>query len=93
MTAKATRTHVWSYHYLDHMQTEHPTQLLTAADVEKWSLAPAEFKGVLGKEMKASLLDAGVKQHLNQLKREAGLVEPNPQSQPSLFWSRVLHSE
>ena len=90
-TSGATRTHVWSYHYLDHMQTAHPSQQLSADEVEKWALSPEEFRGVLGKDIKASLQDAVVKKSLVQLKRDKGLL-PNP-DQHSLFWGRVLASD
>ena len=42
-------THIWSYHYLDHMQTAHPSQQLSDADIVKWSLCPTEFARVVGK--------------------------------------------
>ena len=87
-TTGATRTHVWSYHYLDHMQTAHPSQQLSAEEVEKWALSSEEFRGVMGKDIKASLQAATVEKGLVQLKRDNGLL-PNP-DQHSLFWSRVL---
>ena len=90
-TSGATRTHVWSYHYLDHMQTAHPSQQLSADEVEKWELSPEEFKGVMGKDIKASLQVAAVNKIMIQLRRDKGLLSKPDQC--SLFWSRVLASE
>ena len=77
MTSGATRTHVWSYHYLDHMQTTLPSQQLSADEVEKWALSPEEFRGVMGKDVKASRRALDVKKSLVQLKRDMELL-PNP---------------
>ena len=78
--------------YLDHMQTAHPSQQLSADEVEKWALSPEEeFREILGKDIKPSLQDAAVKKSLAQLKRDTGLL-PNP-DQHSLFWGRVLASD
>ena len=88
-TLGATRTLVWSYHYLDHMQTAHPSQQLSDADIAKWSLCPTEFEGVVGKDIRASQQPARVGLLLSKLQRDKGLLE----AQPSLFWSRVLASE
>ena len=88
LNANANRTRVWSYHYLDHMQTAQPSQQLTDADIAKWSLCPTEFERVVGKDIKASQHACSTGLQLSNLQRDKGLLE----AQPFLFWSRVLQT-
>jgi hypothetical protein len=44
------RPWVWSYHYLDHLRTAHPLQLLTKAEKASYPISVEELEGVFGKE-------------------------------------------
>ena len=49
-TTGAVRHYVWSYHYLDHMQSIHPGPKLTEEEAAKYAIHKEKYLGVLGKE-------------------------------------------
>ena len=84
-TAGTVRHYVWSYHYLDHMESVHPGQKLTEEEVAKYAIHREEYLGVLGKEYAAKEQEKRLNIDLTRLKDDAASV-----TNPSLFWSRVL---
>ena len=84
-TTGTIRHYVWSYHFLDHMESMHPGQKLTKEEVRKYAIRKDEYLGVLGKEYRAMEQEKRLKIDLARLKDDAASV-----TNPSLFWSRVL---
>ena len=84
-TTGTIRHYVWSYHFLDHMESMHPGQKLTEEEVRKYALRKDEYLGVLGKEYRAMEQENRLKIDLARLKDDAASV-----TYPSLFRSRVL---
>ena len=84
-TTGTIRHYVWSYHFLDHMESMHPGQKLTEEEVRKYAIRKDEYLGVLGKEYRAMEQEKRLKIDLARLKDDAASV-----TNPSLFWSRVL---
>ena len=78
-------SNVWSYHYLDHMQSVHPSQTLTEEEVLKYALRKEEYIGVLGKEYVAKNQERRLAMDLTKLNSDATSV-----TNPALFWSKVV---
>ena len=85
MDAGTTREHVWSYHFLHHMQSVHPGQQLSEDDINKLSLKVAEFEGVVAKEVNVKGREQCVQRERAQVRLEASLVDA-----PALFWRMVV---
>ena len=77
-------SNVWSYHYLDHMQSVHPSQTLTE-EVLKYALSKEEYVGVLRKEYAAKDQERRLAMDLTKLNSDATSV-----TNPALFWSKIV---
>ena len=85
LTTGSVWQYVWSYHYLDHMQSVHPSQKLTEEEVLKYALRKEEYVGVFGKEYAAKDQERRLTMDLTKLKNDATSV-----TNPALFWSKVV---
>ena len=66
--------YVWSYHFLDHMESMHPGQKLTEEEVRKYAIRKDEYLGVLGKKYRAMEQEKRLKIYLTRLKDDAASV-------------------
>ena len=83
----ATRPYVWSYHYLDHLQLCHPTQVVPEEEVGRHAITLAKYEAVIRK-------DLGQKAGVAARVIDAWKAEVEGASTTSLFWSRfTLHEE
>ena len=87
LSKSATRPYVWSYSYLDHMQSCHPGQALTEEDILAHAINPEEWRAVMSLEFGKKRMDA-VDGELMRLKEDASML---PQGAlESKFWSKLL---
>ena len=81
------RPYVWSYSYLDHMQSCHPGQALSEEDIRAHAISPEEWMAVMsmgfGKK-KMELVD----RELKSLKADASMLPHD--ALKSKFWSKLL---
>ena len=87
-TTGSVRQYVWSYHYLDSMQSVHPSQTLTEEDVLKYeyALRKEKYVGMLGKEYAAKDQERRLAMDLTaKLNSDATSV-----TNPGIFWSKVV---
>lgn len=82
---KTTRSYVWSYHFLDHMQTCHPEQFIDASLIKTFAVSVEEFEAVVALNVGRVGREKVIHDHLVTLVNEARAA-----SRPSLFWSKVL---